>query len=150
MSEFTVIVPADYREAFRAGVLLEVFWDAEQRTKEIPTLVRDDIRGLPEDQRESSRFESHRWFCDMAATGRLMAAALEADGDGDLEIEGDPEAIYRSLHEMMHKVTGPMVTEAADALPPERKRITRWTKATEWALSEMARAEVAMNAAEEA
>jgi len=132
MSEFTVKVPADYREAFRAGVLLEVFWDAEQRTKEIPELIRD---------------QSHGWFRDMAASGRLMAAALEADGDGDLEIEGDPEAIYRSLHEMMHKVTGPMVSEAADALPPERKKFTRWTKATEWALSEMARAEIAMDAA---
>lgn len=135
MSEFTVKVPADYCEAFRAGVLLEVYWDAEQRTKEIPRLLQEESLG---------------WFSNMAATGRLMAAALEADGDGDLEIAGDPEAIYRSLHEMMHKVTSPMVTEAADALPPERKKITRWTKATEWALSEMARAELAMNAADEA
>jgi hypothetical protein len=135
MSGFTVKVPADYCEAFRAGVLLEVFWDAERRTKEIPKLIRD---------------QSHGWFRDMAATGRLMAAALEADGDGDLEIEGDPEAIYRSLHEMMHKVTAPMVTEAADALPPERTTIRRWTQATEWALSEMARAEVAMCAANDA
>lgn len=149
MSDVTLKVPADYREAFRAAVLSDLVFDATGAVKTFRTYSEQRLAGYPEDWKESLSLtdEDHQSSLRFVAlTAELVVAFAEWELPGDIEIQGDPEAIYHALHELVSKFSGPMFAEALDTLPPEPHKVAHWSGLTDWGLKAMSKMDRAMRA----
>ncbi len=152
MGEGTVKVPAEYAEAFRDAVLVEIRQDAGRLASTVEEAQRwrfTESAQRAESRRKGLEVPPCRQFAfdDIEGSTRSirddLAVVRQVFGseEGELEVHGDLEALSYALETMADKVLTPLLTSEINTSPvgENLEMVTRLTRGIEWAVRESAR-----------
>ena len=144
MSEFTLTVPADYAEDFRAALAEEIATDAERVQSDRQALEERmaDGRTDLDIHRDDLRNAMQRLNRDMG-----LGALVAIDGDGEIEIgNADPGDLFAVCETMARRVVEPRLRRALSYGPIDSDRARAQLAPLSWAIDraeELERAAVA-------
>lgn len=161
MTEVTLTIPAEYVEAYRDAVLIELESDGRRLIDLIHGEQRDLLTNRAEIEEATQRrfdeipatrgispediLDTHRCTAEDI---RLLTEVL-CDIEGDLTVTAEIEAVWHSLETLTDKVLVPKLTEAANYAPMHVAGLRAMTEAINWAADEYVRIEAVWNAERE-